>query len=130
MLKRQKPDTQSSLLYKDDNIIISESYRNQHANPSSALLFKNVLDQLVEHRSWIRKGDYRWNLWTIASYVGIFDLTNKWPLFLHVSIAYESKAGESMQSVIPGIKRDWIGYKVYSDVYNIDYIISINIIYK
>jgi hypothetical protein len=129
MLKRQKPDTQSSVLYKDDDIIISEAYGNKRTDRPSALLFKSVLDQLIKHRSWIREGDHRWNLWTIASYVGIFDLSNQWPLFETVSICYESKARESVHSIING-NRDWMAYKIYSDVYNIDYVILIGVVYK
>jgi hypothetical protein len=106
----------TGVLYKDDNVTISQSHMS--AKP---------FEQLIQHVGWIKKGNHRWNLWTIASYAGVFDFEEKWPLFSHISVCYEDRVGES---VVCGGKHQWIGYNVQSDVYNIDYVISIHVILK
>ena len=127
--KRVKPEENTSqVVYKDDNVTISKSHASPRPFEQSILLFKAILDQLIHNVGWIRKGNHRWNLWTIASYADVFDLEKKWPLFSHVSLCYEDVGGESV--LFRTGKHQWIGYNVQSDVYNIDYVISIHVILK
>lgn len=127
-IKKAKSDetTSAHILYTDDNVTISRAHYSSKPFEQVSLFFKAYLDQLIKNVHWIQKGNHRWNLWTIASYAGVFDI-DKWPLFSHVFVCYEDQAGESM---IFGKNHQWVGYNVKSDVYGIDYVIAIHIILK
>jgi hypothetical protein len=119
----------TGFLYKDDNVTISKSHQSYQISEQCSLLFQTILEHLIKNIEWIKRGEHKWNLWSIASYSGVHDLEKNWPLFAHVFINYEDRFGESM-SWGEKTQCQWIGYKIESAMYNIDYVIAIHVILK
>jgi len=125
-MKRPKP-SEPLYLYQDSKVTISESHISSSSERKDiSPFFEKVIQTLIKHIDWIDETQ-RWNLWSIASYVGAFDLEKKWPLFSCVTICYEHNPGES---VISGKNICWKAYRVQSEVYNINYIVSVHVVLK